>query len=155
MPAAATSSGGIHAVRTVASTGRSARSENPVQDEACGGRHRCRGRGRTRHGGGGTGRRRGSERRPQACSSSGGNFLAYIQGTQYDLTFCGPHTVTTAGTGPYVLIEDNAPNRIWFHQNANNSGWADCFRVQFASISLSGRDRNPGNIQVSANTAPC
>jgi hypothetical protein len=92
---------------------------------------------------------------PQACSSSGGNFLAYIQGTQYDLTFCGPHTVTTAGTGPYVLIEDNAPNRIWFHQNANNSGWADCFRVQFASISLSGRDRNPGNIQVSANTAPC
>jgi hypothetical protein len=92
---------------------------------------------------------------PQACSTSGGNFLAFIKGTQFDLTFCGPHTVTTAGSGPYTLIEDNAPNRIWFHQNANNSGWADCFRVQFASIPLSGRDRNPGNIQVSANTAPC
>jgi len=45
-------------------------------------------------------------------------------------------------------------NRVWFHQNANGTGWADCFEGRLDYV-LAGRDRNPGNIQVVSNRAAC
>lgn len=45
-------------------------------------------------------------------------------------------------------------NRVWFHQNRNSTGWADCYSGG-GSYNITGRDRDPGNIQISANTAPC
>ena len=45
-------------------------------------------------------------------------------------------------------------NRVWLHQNENGSGWADCFTGGF-DYAVFGRDQTPGNIFVSANTAPC
>jgi len=45
-------------------------------------------------------------------------------------------------------------NRVWLHQNENGSGWADCF-TGGGDYLVFGRDQTPGNIFVSANTAPC
>jgi opacity protein-like surface antigen len=45
-------------------------------------------------------------------------------------------------------------NRIWFHQNANGSGWADRFRGR-RNFPLTGRDQRPGTVQISASTAAC
>jgi hypothetical protein len=74
--------------------------------------------------------------------------------------------IFSAGTIPttgqtFTTLVSFVSNRVWLHQNANNSGWADCFRDPFypssgASWKLTGsRDATPGNIQVSSNTATC
>lgn len=45
-------------------------------------------------------------------------------------------------------------NRVWLHQNANNTGWSLC--LSGGSINfLTGEYQDPGNIQVSQNTSPC
>ena len=68
--------------------------------------------------------------------------------------FCSVGTKVVAGTGPFVEMSSIVFNRIWLHQNPNGSGWADCFEGRL-SWPLHGRDQNPGNVQVSANTNPC
>ena len=58
---------------------------------------------------------------------------------------------------PYTSMVIHVKNRVWLHQFANSTGWADCFETQNPphAYTLTGRDQNPGNLQISANTAPC
>ena len=58
---------------------------------------------------------------------------------------------------PYTSMTIHVRNRVWLHQNANGSGWADCFETQTPArtFTLSGRDRQAGNIQISSNTSRC
>jgi hypothetical protein len=95
---------------------------------------------------------------PDACTSSNAHVILW--GTRYDVFICVVGTVNTAGKGPFYELDSNVTNRIWLHQNANNSGWADCFRDVYGTggeyWTLTGyRDAYPGNIQASANTAVC
>jgi len=61
------------------------------------------------------------------------------------------------GTGPFDSLRIRVVNRVWLHQHADGSGWGDCFETQNppSTFGLSGRDRNPGNLQIALNTAPC
>jgi len=77
-----------------------------------------------------------------------------VLGTNNNVYFCGTGTANTTGLGPFTDMTSTVLRRIWFHQHANGTGWADCFRGRL-SFHLLGRDRNPGNIQVVANTAAC
>ena len=58
---------------------------------------------------------------------------------------------------PYTSMTIHVKNRVWLHQFANGSGWADCFETQNPahSFSLTGRDRSAGNLQIVSNTAAC
>lgn len=67
--------------------------------------------------------------------------------------FCGVGS-TPIYVGPFTVLSIAVPNRIWLHQDKNGGGWGDCFSGQGDRL-LAGRDRSPGNIQISANTAPC
>lgn len=93
-----------------------------------------------------------SQPTPASCGAA--NAVVAVTGN-HDVYFCGAATVKTAGDGPFTALSSRVHNRIWFHQNANGSGWADCRSVFQQDVRLSGRDQNPGNIQVSANTATC
>jgi hypothetical protein len=45
-------------------------------------------------------------------------------------------------------------NRVWFHQNEDGSGWSKCYSGgSIENIPVAFQD--PGNILLSANTAPC
>jgi hypothetical protein len=90
---------------------------------------------------------------PAACGPS--NAIVHLQGPGRNLYICAVTTVNTTGRGPFNLIEKTTHNRVWLHQNANGSGWADCFWADNADVPLTGRDQNPGNVQVSSNTASC
>jgi len=69
----------------------------------------------------------------------------------------------TTGTFPVVIPPPltymvlHSTNRVWLHQNLDSSGWADCFHTSSPPTrrDLHGRDTDPGNIQVSSNTAAC
>ena len=92
-----------------------------------------------------------------SCNST--NWNVALLGYYYYIYICGgPGTITGIKQfGPYFALATVVSNRIWLHQNADNSGWADCFESRAdASWTISNtRDSSPGNLQVSANTAPC
>ncbi len=90
---------------------------------------------------------------PASCGPS--NAIVHLQGTKGDLYICAVTTINTTGLGPFTLLEKTTHNRVWLHQNANGSGWADCFWADNVDHPLKGRDQNPGNVQVSSNTASC
>lgn len=46
-------------------------------------------------------------------------------------------------------------HRIWFHQNADGSGWAACFYSTGHDIYIPYSYQYPGNILISENTAHC
>jgi hypothetical protein len=53
-------------------------------------------------------------------------------------------------------VTSTVHNRIRLHQDANGGGWADCLGVGRPNEwELTGRNQNPGNIQVSSNKAAC
>ncbi len=60
-----------------------------------------------------------------------------------------------SGQDPFSYVVNNTGFRVWFHQNADNSGWADCFNHGNAFGIANGRDAKPGNVQVTNNPAPC
>jgi hypothetical protein len=88
-----------------------------------------------------------------SCGPS--NAIVVVQGTRFNIYFCADVTVNTTGLGPFQILSAKVHNRIWFHQNANNTGWADCHQAYMVDQLITGRDQNPGNIQVSSNTAAC
>jgi hypothetical protein len=48
------------------------------------------------------------------------------------------------------------PGRVWFHRNADRSGWADCINpLTFYLVDSNSRDFNAGNIQSVDNGSPC
>jgi hypothetical protein len=90
---------------------------------------------------------------PARCGPS--NATVHLGGASRNLYICGVGTLNTTGSGPYTLLEKSTHNRVWLHQHANGTGWADCFWADDVDIVLRGRDQNPGNVQVSSNTASC
>jgi hypothetical protein len=96
-----------------------------------------------------------------ATSCGASNWKVKMLGTNFDVYLCAVTVVNTTGLGPFSTLTINAANRVWLHQNANNSGWADCFSdigwPDFEeTFGLTGtRDANPGNIQMAANTTFC
>ncbi len=82
--------------------------------------------------------------------------LAALLGNRDNVYVCAIGTINTTGLGPYQDLSDNSSHRVWLHQNANGTGWADCFHTTTGEdFPLSGRDQNPGNIQVVSNTSAC
>lgn len=58
---------------------------------------------------------------------------------------------------PFTELTIRVTNRVWLHQTYPAKGWADCFSIGNPpkTFALSGRDQNPGDLQVSANGAAC
>jgi hypothetical protein len=79
------------------------------------------------------------------------NFLIWSGGTQ---TSCIRAFITIRNPGTLSRFIVGAGGRAWMHQNADGSGWADCFSPGSA-WNLLGRDTNPGNIQFVTNTEFC
>jgi hypothetical protein len=106
---------------------------------------------------------------PTAASASTGQAAAcdkvgiiygYIGGNFTNVTFCGLGFYYRPSGGWQVqLVAPTTHNRWWFHQNADNSGWAWCTDYThengFGDVPIPSKYQNPGNIQVSANTATC
>jgi hypothetical protein len=93
-----------------------------------------------------------SPRATPACSP----FWVKLSG-QVIVTVCGVTTRNLSGPDQYteLLISGHA-NRVWLHQNPSGvGGWARCFEGENRSWTLDDPYRNPGNVQVSSNTAPC
>ena len=90
---------------------------------------------------------------PDSCNS--GNAWAWLK-SSFTLDLCGVGTTNLSGSDLYSkLHEGNHSNRIWLHQHPDGSGWADCFRAPNTTWSLNMLQMNPGNVQISSNTAPC
>jgi len=96
-----------------------------------------------------------------AASCAITNAELVVNGSNYNWWWCKwvSGTAITAGYGPFQAMTPaiGFDRRVWFHQDANGDGWADCFFSGGRGISwpLSGRDQNPGNIQVTTNHSPC
>jgi hypothetical protein len=82
-----------------------------------------------------------------------GSYTCFGTGA-YTYYFYGARDVSRLTNWACILCTPY-PQRIWFHQNANGTGWADCFYDQDVSFSPSSRDYHPGNVQISTNTNPC
>lgn len=69
----------------------------------------------------------------------------------------GPDVFNVAPYRPFTELTIRVKNRVWLHQTYPLQGWADCFSVSNPpkTFILGGRDQNPGDMQVSANTSPC
>jgi hypothetical protein len=58
--------------------------------------------------------------------------------------------------GTFQWIYGLEPGRIWFHQNPDGTGWAECANPAiFNYIWGNSRDQHPGNIQLTTNSSPC
>lgn len=97
--------------------------------------------------------------RPAACDKVG-IIYGYEGGNFTNVTFCGLGFYYRPSEGWQVqLIAPSTHNRWWFHQNADNSGWAWCTDYTHEDglgyVGVPSQYENPGNIQVSSNTATC
>lgn len=89
-----------------------------------------------------------------------GVIYGYEGGNFTNVTFCGLGFYYRPSEGWQVeLIAPATHNRWWFHQYANNSGWAWCTDYThedgYGYVGIPSQYQNPGNIQVSSNTATC
>jgi hypothetical protein len=65
-----------------------------------------------------------------------------------------PITINWTDNGTIYYLANSSGARVWFHQNANGTGWAHCFNHgQF--YSLQGNDRIPGNVQLTNVASQC
>ena len=98
------------------------------------------------------------KRQPYDTWCGTGNTSPFALTTGFLACMTYPQTVSlwTNGyyNGPVFDLFNSSGARVWFHQNANGSGWADCFPHGML-FAISGRDRNPGNIQLSSNSSYC
>jgi len=84
-----------------------------------------------------------------------------VLGTNFTIWWCKwvSGTGNTVGLGPFqaMTFATGFDRRVWFHENADGTGWADCFFTggTGVSVNLKGRDQNPGNIQVTTNHSAC
>ena len=83
------------------------------------------------------------------------NAMAYLEGGPSVGGFCYYPSTTTTVNGSYTVLTNGSGYRVWLHQNADGSGWADCFSNNGVYNIYGTRDAAPGNIYVSTNTAPC
>jgi hypothetical protein len=88
------------------------------------------------------------------CGSNAGfAWLDLDGGSPHCLQRTGVYIVS--GQGPYGVLVNNTGFRVWFHQNANGTGWADCFSHGNAYGLIASRDKNPGNVEITTNSAAC
>jgi hypothetical protein len=95
------------------------------------------------------------------CGAS--NFSARLQGGTVTVYVCGITTRNLGGSDLYSTLTIRTPDRIWLHQTVSGTGgWADCTEQPGATgpssqvtVALTGRDTNPGNLQISNNTTFC
>ncbi len=88
-----------------------------------------------------------------ACSYYGA--FAWLDG-QASLCLQGAGTWNTSAMGPETFLSNSTGVRVWFHQHADGSGWADCFSKGNAYwIGSGSRDQYPGNVQISTNSDQC
>lgn len=80
-------------------------------------------------------------------------YLAQSQDSQ-DECFQTTATYTHLNLPLYVVINGYL-GRVWLHQYADSSGWADCFNNGVASMVSSTRDANAGNFQTTDNYTDC
>ena len=98
-----------------------------------------------------------------ATSCGASNFSARLQGGSVTVYVCGVTTRNLGGSDLYSTLTIRTPDRIWLHQTVSGAtGWADCIEESDATgpssqvtVALTGRDTNPGNLQISSNTAFC
>jgi hypothetical protein len=95
-----------------------------------------------------------SPRGPAICGRGGP--MATLQVVSDPIVTCYfAGTTTSLGSGTQVTRVTNATGfRVWLHQNADNSGWSLCFNNNNV-YTLPAFATEPGNIQVSTNSAPC
>jgi len=75
-----------------------------------------------------------------------------------NLDVCYQATGTYSGTAlslPILAMENGTNYRVWLHQNADNSGWSDCFDTNNVYLFDDDRDANPGNLQLTTASDPC
>ena len=89
--------------------------------------------------------------RPAECGPA--NAVAELGGYVEDFIACGPSTQNTTGYS-FSDLTISGPNRVWLHQYANGTGWADCFSPH-GEYALSGRNVAPGNFQYTTNDYNC
>lgn len=93
---------------------------------------------------------------PHAAAAASSCDVVYWRSTSSQLCFVGTYL---DGGRPYrwpvTRLDLRAfANRVWLHQNEDGTGWSKCLTGGFI-YDLSGEFQDPGNIQVSANIAPC
>jgi hypothetical protein len=102
---------------------------------------------------------------PSGTKGRCGEFLDALTATYMDVTgeaynsqnHCFPDAVGQTFTHPWAGAEwliYNSGIRAWAHQNANGTGWADCFRAGIYKLGGT-RDATPGNIQFTTVNAAC
>ena len=90
------------------------------------------------------------------CGAS--NFATRLNGTRFIVYLCvGASVVDISGRGPFQQLTNRVTDRVWLHQTFPARGWADCFETGRppTTWNLIGRDQNPGDIQLTGNTAHC
>lgn len=91
-----------------------------------------------------------------ASNCNPGSAVISVTGPNGCVYFFTPGTQTNlGGEHPFVEMSGSVFNRVWFHQNSDGSGWADCKQAHDVSVSITGRDQDADNIQMSSNTSPC
>src|SRR5215468_514996 len=60
----------------------------------------------------------------RACGPS--NAWVAVLGS-HNVYLCSTGTRVTTALRPFQVMTITVTNRVWFHQNANGTGWADCF----------------------------
>lgn len=65
-----------------------------------------------------------------------------------------PITIDWTQNGTIYYLANSSGARVWFHQNANGTGWADCFN-HGQLYALQGHDQIPGNVQLTSTTSQC
>jgi hypothetical protein len=85
----------------------------------------------------------------------GGGAPVPTAGTWSNVCGVGTWTWNQYYTLHAIRMPTSPYHRIWLHQNADGSGWAVCFYSTGGNVSIPFGYDNPGNIQVSANTARC
>lgn len=90
------------------------------------------------------------------CATTNQLFAGYLaqSSTTQDECFQEAGTYTHLNTPIYVVINWWLA-RVWLHEDADNSGWADCFDDLRVSLVSGTRDANAGNYQLATNNSPC
>jgi hypothetical protein len=85
----------------------------------------------------------------QICFENPSTFITGTAGAD-TAAYLWPVTYGTEEFGSYPGA------RVWFHQNEDGSGWADCYGGgTTAAFTVTGRDQRPGNVQLTDNATPC
>ena len=89
-----------------------------------------------------------------ACSDVTAEFYsAKIHGWVFT---CGTGDFNPAPYDPYNTVHPITPNKIWFHQFPDGTGWAKCYDLSQGNyLNVAPPYKNPLDLLISLNTAAC